>query len=253
MGARGSPCCHRRPPSPSGAAPSSAQGTAPALRLPQPRGSPCSEGSELGQHGLCHTERIEKRLTVWAGTVGAALVLAEPPQLAAPPSPWHPRHVCVCWCSAVLARGRGAHPQPVPSLAHAARSSSPPRAPSDPPHSHPPRFSSTLLQEPPRRARVAPWGSRGQWPGGTCTRPPPTSPQRGYAPGVSFQSSESCSFSRASCCFTTSALSDSHFLQGNRGQSTAPGSEHGTGCAPVGRGQGAGCPAGFGVRRHLAC
>lgn len=163
-----------------------------------------------------------------------------------PPSlqPPHPLStpVCVCWCSAVLAHGRGAHPQPVPSLAHAARSSSPPRAPSDPRHSHPPRFSSTLLQEPPRRAHVAPWGSRGRWPGGTRTRPPPASPRQGYAPGVSFQNSESCSFSRASCCFTTSALSDSHFLQGNRSQSTAPGACRWAGGRVPGWFWGAGAP-----------
>lgn len=92
-----------------------------------------------------------------------------------------------------------AHLPPPPSS-----SPLPPTAVTQPSHS-----SSTLFQEPQQKGNGAACGMGGR----TCTQSAPTSPQLGYEVGVSFQSSASCSFSRASCCFTRLALSDSHLLQ----------------------------------------
>lgn len=111
-----------------------------------------------------------------------------------------------------LTVGLHVSPPPHTHVHGAALCSAPPARLHPPPHTtvtQPSHSSSTLLQEPRQKGNGAVRGMGGR----TRTQSAPTSPQPGYAVGVSFQSSASCSFSFASCCFTRSALSDSHFLK----------------------------------------
>lgn len=72
--------------------------------------------------------------------------------------------------------------------------------------------------------------------GGSPAPRVPGSPRRGYTAGFFFSSSASCSLSHTSRCFASSALSDSHCLQG-RGARGQRGHLAGL---PGGRGQGQG-------------